>query len=52
MVLMLIAGSTILGHFLAVTKIPILTADWVAGYLKPLCHHDSDQPDLSVGVHS
>jgi tripartite ATP-independent transporter DctM subunit len=31
MVLMLIAGSTILGHFLAVTKIPILTADWVAG---------------------
>jgi C4-dicarboxylate transporter, DctM subunit len=30
MVLMLIAGSTILGHFLAVTKIPILTADWVA----------------------
>ncbi len=31
MVLMLIAGSTILGHFLAVTKIPIITADWVAG---------------------
>jgi C4-dicarboxylate transporter DctM subunit len=31
MVLMLIAGSTILGHFLAVTRIPILTADWVAG---------------------
>ena len=31
MVLTLIAGSTILGHFLAVTKIPILTADWVAG---------------------
>ncbi len=29
MVLMLIAGSTILGHFLVVTKIPILTADWV-----------------------
>jgi len=30
MVLMLITGSTILGHFLAVTKIPIITADWVA----------------------
>jgi tripartite ATP-independent transporter DctM subunit len=29
MVLMLIAGSTILGHFLAVTKIPMITADWV-----------------------
>lgn len=29
MVLMLIAGSTILGHFLAVTKIPMVTADWV-----------------------
>jgi C4-dicarboxylate transporter DctM subunit len=31
MVLTLIAGSTILGHFLAVTKIPIFAADWVAG---------------------
>jgi C4-dicarboxylate transporter, DctM subunit len=31
MVLMLIAGSTVLGHFLAVTKIPMITADWVAG---------------------
>jgi len=29
MVLMLIAGSTILGHFLAVSKIPMLTADWL-----------------------
>jgi tripartite ATP-independent transporter DctM subunit len=29
MVLMLIAGSTVLGHFLAVTKIPMITADWV-----------------------
>ncbi|MDI6764165.1 MAG: TRAP transporter large permease [Thermodesulfobacteriota bacterium] len=29
MVLMLIAGSTILGHFLVVTKIPIMAADWV-----------------------
>jgi tripartite ATP-independent transporter DctM subunit len=31
MVLMLIAGSTILGHFLAVSKIPMITADWVIG---------------------
>ncbi|HUL28996.1 MAG TPA: TRAP transporter large permease [Thermodesulfobacteriota bacterium] len=31
MVLMLIAGSTILGHFLAVTKLPMIAADWVAG---------------------
>jgi tripartite ATP-independent transporter DctM subunit len=31
MVLMLIAGSTILGHFLVVTKIPILAADWIGG---------------------
>jgi tripartite ATP-independent transporter DctM subunit len=29
MVLMLIVGSTILGHFLAVTKIPMLAADWI-----------------------
>ncbi len=29
MVLMLIAGSVILGHFLARTKIPMITADWV-----------------------
>jgi len=29
MVLMLIAGSVILGHFLAVTKIPMIAADWV-----------------------
>ena len=31
MVLMLIAGSTILGHFLAVTKLPMIAADWVTG---------------------
>ncbi len=31
MVLMLIAGSTILGHFLAVTKLPMISADWVVG---------------------
>ena len=29
MVLMLIAGSTILGHFLAVTKIPMIASEWV-----------------------
>jgi tripartite ATP-independent transporter DctM subunit len=29
MILMLIAGSTILGHFLAVTNIPQYVADWV-----------------------
>jgi len=29
MVLMLIAGSTVLGHFLAVTKLPMIAADWV-----------------------
>jgi tripartite ATP-independent transporter DctM subunit len=29
MVVMLIAGSTILGHFLAVTKIPMNAADWI-----------------------
>jgi C4-dicarboxylate transporter DctM subunit len=31
MTLMLLVGSTILGHFLAVTKIPITAADWVTG---------------------
>ena len=31
MVLMLIAGSAILGHFLAVTKLPMIAADWVVG---------------------
>lgn len=29
MVLMLIAGSTVLGHFLAVTRIPMIAADWI-----------------------
>jgi len=31
MVLMLIAGSTILGHFLAVSRIPMIAADWIIG---------------------
>jgi TRAP-type C4-dicarboxylate transport system permease large subunit len=29
MVLILIAGSTVLGHFLAVTEIPMISADWI-----------------------
>src|SRR5271157_1355901 len=29
MVIMLIVGSAILGHFLAVTKIPMMAADWI-----------------------
>ena len=35
MVLMLIAGSTILGHFLVVTKIPMIAADWIGGLPLP-----------------
>jgi len=35
MVMMLIAGSTILGHFIAVTKIPMITADWIVGLTLP-----------------
>jgi len=35
MVLVLIAGSTIFGHFLVVTKIPMLAADWIAGLPYP-----------------
>ena len=31
MVLLLIYGSTVLGHFLVITEIPFITADWVAG---------------------
>ncbi|HVN98253.1 MAG TPA: TRAP transporter large permease [Syntrophorhabdaceae bacterium] len=31
MVMMLIAGSTVLGHFIAVTKIPMIAADWIVG---------------------
>lgn len=30
MILMLIIGSTVFGHFIAVTNIPQATADWVA----------------------
>ena len=29
MLLMLIAGSTVLGHFIAVTNIPMMAADWI-----------------------
>jgi tripartite ATP-independent transporter DctM subunit len=31
MTMMLLAGSTILGHFIIVTKIPMYAADWVLG---------------------
>jgi tripartite ATP-independent transporter DctM subunit len=31
MVLFLIAASQVLGHFIAVTKIPMVTADWLVG---------------------
>ena len=31
MVLMLIACSTVFGHFLTITEIPMVTADWTAG---------------------
>ena len=31
MVMMLIAGSTLMGHFLAVTKIPMIASDWIVG---------------------
>jgi C4-dicarboxylate transporter, DctM subunit len=35
MVLMLIAGSTIFGHFLAVTEIPMITAKWASSLPVP-----------------
>jgi tripartite ATP-independent transporter DctM subunit len=31
MILMLVAGSTVLGHFITITNIPQNTAEWVAG---------------------
>ena len=31
MILMLLAGATILGHFFAVTKMPYIIADWLGG---------------------
>ena len=31
MLLMLIAGSTVLGHFIVRTNIPLIAADWIAG---------------------
>ncbi len=35
MVLMLIAGSTVLGHFIAVTTIPMVAADWIVSLAMP-----------------
>jgi C4-dicarboxylate transporter, DctM subunit len=37
MVLLLIAGSTVLGHFLVVTRIPMIAADWITSL--PLHRH-------------
>jgi TRAP-type C4-dicarboxylate transport system permease large subunit len=37
MVFLLVAGSVVLGHFIAVTKIPMIAADWIVGLpLHPL----------------
>ena len=48
MVMMLIAGSMVLGHFLAVTKIPMIASDWVVSLpSESIRHHDYYQPDLS-----
>lgn len=35
MVFILVAGSTVMGHFLAATKIPILAGDWISGLPLP-----------------
>jgi C4-dicarboxylate transporter DctM subunit len=35
MTLLLIAGSVVLGHFLAITEIPFMAADWVTGLPLP-----------------
>ncbi len=35
MVMILIAGSTVFGHFLAMTRIPMLASDWVTGFGLP-----------------
>ena len=35
MVLVIVAGATVFGHFLAVTRIPYMLADWVAGLPLP-----------------
>jgi tripartite ATP-independent transporter DctM subunit len=35
MVLLIVAGATVFGHFLAVTRIPYLLAEWVAGLPLP-----------------
>lgn len=35
MIMMLIAGSSVLSHFIAMTQIPMITADWVMGLQLP-----------------
>jgi len=42
MVMILIAGSTVFGHFLAMTRIPMIASDWVTGLGLP--------PWLTVGI--
>ena len=50
MVIMLIAGSAILGHFIAVTNIPMLAADWIAcPSFATLDHHGHYLTVLPVG---
>ena len=35
MVLLLIAGSTVLGHFIVISRIPMVAADWIVGLPLP-----------------
>ena len=35
MIMMLIAGSAVLGHFIAITQIPMLTSDWITSFRLP-----------------
>ena len=50
MVLLLIATSNMLGHFIAVTNIPNYLGTWVLSLSLPrLCNHDTHLPRLSRG---
>ncbi len=49
MMLMLIGGSAVLGHFIAITNIPQIMADWVVGPApQPEHHHGHHMPDLHL----
>ena len=48
MVLVLIAGATVLGHFFAVTKMPFLVADWLANATGSPEHHYHDYSSSST----